>query len=81
MLKALVLMTSILALPATATAELWGSSKSGTYHLASCRYVEKIRKEYRIKFTDAAAAKKAGYRPCETCRPPGGGNIPLKPVK
>lgn len=78
MIKTLVLMASLLVLPATASAELWGSSKSGIYHLASCRYVEKIRKEYRIKFPDAAAARTAGYRPCETCRPPGG-NIPRKP--
>ena len=80
MFKALVLLAALLVLPATASAELWGSSKSGIYHLASCRYVEKIRKEFRIKFPDSVAAKTAGYRPCETCRPPSG-NITRKPVQ
>ncbi|MBT0665192.1 hypothetical protein KI809_12870 [Geobacter pelophilus] len=57
-------------MPNTAYGGVWGSIKSKSYHLASCRYVKKTGKNNRIKFDSAVTARDAGYKPCEVCRPP-----------
>lgn len=80
-MKTVILSLVLTLLPAAVHAELWGSAKSGTYHIASCRYVKKIAKEYRIKFDSATAARDAGYKPCEVCKPPKTASATLPPAK
>lgn len=63
-----ILLTALLA--TTARAEFWGSSASNRYHFKRCQWTPKIRKEYLVRFDTADQAVKAGYRPCEKCRPP-----------
>lgn len=63
-----ILLTTLLA--GTALAEFWGSSSSNRYHFKRCQWTPKIRKEYLVRFDTADQAVKAGYRPCEKCRPP-----------
>lgn len=46
-----------------------GSKKADTYHFPSCRYAKAIKPENMLWFSSAAAAKKAGYKPCGTCKP------------
>lgn len=53
-----------------AWAEFWGSSSSNRYHFKRCQWTQKIMKEYLVRFDTADQAVKAGYRPCEKCRPP-----------
>lgn len=60
----------LMSFTTTALAELWGSTQSNSYHIASCRYVKKTLKANRVKFDSAADAAKAGYKPCEVCKPP-----------
>ncbi len=67
----LPLVLMLILLPAVAGAELWGSAKSRIYHQRLCRWLPQIKQEYRVSFPTVAAAQKAGYRPCGTCRPPG----------
>lgn len=72
----------VLSVAAVAYGEIWGSVKSKSYHLASCRYVKKTWKGYRIRFDSVADARTAGYKPCEVCKPPKGaapGTPPTKP--
>jgi len=64
-----LLAAMLLAQPASA--EVWGSSTSKVYHYKLCRWTAKIKKEYRVSFATPLAARKAGYQPCGTCRPPG----------
>jgi len=65
----LTVMILLLLVTQDGFAEVWGSSRSKSYHLASCRYVKKTSKDYRIKFASAQEAKEAGYNPCEVCKP------------
>ena len=67
----IMLTLLILLLPASLRAELWGSDRSTTYHIASCRYAKKIGREHRINFASAKEARAAGYKACEVCIPPG----------
>jgi hypothetical protein len=68
LLLAASLLTALLA--TTARAEFWGSSASNRYHFKRCQWTPKIRKEYLVRFDTADLAVRAGYRPCEKCRPP-----------
>lgn len=73
-IRRLILAATLSLLVQTAAwAELWGSAKSQVYHLPTCRFAAKILPENRVKFANADAARKEGYRPCGTCRPPEGG--------
>ena len=80
-MKTAILALALSLLPAAVHAEFWGSSKSGTYHIASCRYAKKIAKENRIKFVSAADARDAGYKPCEVCEPTKAAPIKQAPDK
>ncbi len=68
----LLLLTILLSslFVSTALAEFWGSSSSNRYHFKRCQWTQKIRKEYLVRFDTADQAVKAGYLPCEKCRPP-----------
>jgi len=70
LLLRILLTVLLVSFSTVARAEIWGSAKSKSYHLASCRYVKKTWKGYRVKFNSAADAGKAGYKPCEVCKPP-----------
>jgi methylphosphotriester-DNA--protein-cysteine methyltransferase len=64
------MLAVILLLPALSQAvTYWGSTKSKTYHRPACHWINKIKKQYRVSFTDPAEARSAGYHPCETCLP------------
>lgn len=80
-LLAILALAGLLLLQTPAWAELWGSAKSQVYHLPSCRFAAKIRVENRVKFANADAARKAGYRPCEVCQPPKGAQPTLDQKK
>jgi methylphosphotriester-DNA--protein-cysteine methyltransferase len=67
---ALLLMVLLLC-ATTAWGEVWGSTKSKAYHRKLCRWMGQVKPEYRIGFATPLAARKAGYHPCATCRPPG----------
>ena len=73
-----LLVAAILAilLPPMAYAEVWGSSRSKVYHHKLCRWNAQIRQEYKVSFASPLEARKSGYQPCETCRPPG-----IEPVR
>ncbi|MDZ7672808.1 MAG: MBL fold metallo-hydrolase [Halanaerobiales bacterium] len=47
-----------------------GSKESDKYHYPNCRWVEKILEKNKIWFSSVNDAKKAGYKPCGTCKPP-----------
>lgn len=49
--------------------EFWTSAKSNRYHLPSCRYAKKIKKEYLIIFETPEEAIDARYVPCKVCLP------------
>jgi hypothetical protein len=68
----LILVLLVLLLWVTAAgAEVWGSSKSRVYHKKLCRWMGQVKPAYRLSFATPLAARKAGYQPCATCRPPG----------
>jgi micrococcal nuclease len=47
-----------------------GSVKSDVYHYPSCGYVDTIKPENLIWFSDSNDARSKGYRPCKRCSPP-----------
>ena len=51
-------------------AEFVASKNATTYHYPTCRLAKKISEANLIKFANPAEAKKAGYQPCKTCKPP-----------
>lgn len=71
MRKILLLCLALLLFAAPARAEVWASSRSKVYHKKLCRWLGKVKPEYRLSFATPLAARKAGYQPCGTCRPPG----------
>ncbi|NUN94546.1 MAG: hypothetical protein HUU16_00080 [Candidatus Omnitrophica bacterium] len=44
-----------------------GNKSSRVYHSASCRHVERIRRENVVQFPSPTSAQAAGYRPCKVC--------------
>ena len=45
------------------------SSKSNVFHLPSCRSAARISADNLISFASREEAEKAGYRPCQVCKP------------
>ncbi len=43
------------------------SKNSNKYHLPSCRWAERIKKENQICFSSREEAESRGYQPCGTC--------------
>ena len=54
----------------SAFSEYWGSSASDKYHYRNCWWARMIKKGYLVRFATAEEAFRAGYTPCEKCRPP-----------
>jgi hypothetical protein len=50
--------------------EYVGSKTSNKYHYPTCKWVKEIKQHKIIKFSSPDEAKKAGYIPCPTCKPP-----------
>ncbi len=71
MTRMTLVLVVLLLCAATARAEVWGSTKSKVYHYRLCRWMGQVKPEYRLSFASPLAARKAGYQPCGTCRPPG----------
>ena len=71
MMRMMGVLMMLLLFATTACAEVWGSTKSRAYHKKLCRWMGQVKPEYRISFATPLAARKAGYQPCGTCRPPG----------
>ena len=69
-MKWLLLALLLFMNAATVYGEVWGSTRSKVYHQRLCRWNAQIKPEYRTSFSSPAAAVKAGYKPCEKCRPP-----------
>jgi hypothetical protein len=69
--RLVLVLLALLLSTATARAEVWGSSKSRVYHKKLCRWMGQVKPAYRLSFASPLAARKAGYQPCGTCRPPG----------
>lgn len=46
-----------------------GNSSTMKLHLPDCSYVEKIKPENRVEFTDRQEAIDKGYEPCKVCKP------------
>lgn len=59
-----------MAVCANAAQEYVGSKTSNKYHDPACQWVIEIKQHKIIKFSSPEEAKKAGYIPCPTCRPP-----------
>ncbi|SNB46747.1 Ada metal-binding domain-containing protein [Geobacter sp. DSM 9736] len=70
MKKLLLPLILLLLLPAVALAEFYGSTGSNKYHFKECRWTKRIAKENLVTFRASVEAGKAGYVPCETCKPP-----------
>ena len=70
-MKGFLLFVAILALfvPPALGAEYWGSKQSNKYHLPTCKWAQKIKRENLVVFHSPEEAEKAGYRPCRVCRP------------
>ena len=45
------------------------SKNSTVFHRPSCKWVERIKEENRIRFTTREEAIEKGYRPCKVCEP------------
>lgn len=46
-----------------------GSDTTGIFCLPTCHRARRITAAHRFDFTDAAEARRSGYRPCLVCRP------------
>lgn len=71
MVRMVLVLLVLLLCAATAHAEVWGSTRSRVYHKKLCRWMGQVKPAYRLSFATPLAARKAGYHPCGTCRPPG----------
>jgi len=47
-----------------------GSITSNKYHYPGCKWTAQIRPDNLLKFSTTEEARKRGYKPCPTCRPP-----------
>lgn len=81
MKRLLVALSLLVLLPVMAWADFYGSAKADKYHLKECRWAKRIAKENLVTFKTSADAVKAGYQPCETCKPPVPEKRPASPVK
>ena len=57
------------AADAKAAGEYWGSAKGTTYHRPSCQWAQKTKPPNRVVFKSKEEAVKAGYHPCNDCKP------------
>lgn len=48
---------------------LVGSDTTGVFCLPTCRHAKRITDPHRVEFRDERRATRAGYRPCQVCRP------------
>jgi len=71
MVRVTVILMALLFCATAVRAEVWGSTKSRAYHRKLCRWMGQVKPAYRISFATPLEARKAGYQPCGTCRPPG----------
>jgi hypothetical protein len=53
-----------------APVDLVGSITSNKYHYPGCKWAAQILPDKLIRFSSIAEARKRGYIPCPTCRPP-----------
>ncbi len=51
------------------TGQYLGSLKGKKYHLPTCKWAKKIKKENQIWFSSKKEAEKARYQPCGYCKP------------
>jgi methylphosphotriester-DNA--protein-cysteine methyltransferase len=52
------------------TEAIVGCKETKLYHKADCKWVKEVDKAgTRVDFKSVAAAKKAGMKPCEDCKP------------
>jgi methylphosphotriester-DNA--protein-cysteine methyltransferase len=51
-------------------AEYRGSTQSTKYHYPSCRLAQNINASNLVKFSTPEAANRAGFDPCQICKPP-----------
>jgi serine/threonine protein kinase len=54
---------------AEAGVRLIGNSKTGKYHLASCRHLDDVAEVNRVKLASAVEAAQKKYKPCKDCKP------------
>ncbi len=47
-----------------------GSDTTHVYCYPSCHHAQRITARHRVTFADETRAHRAGYRPCQVCRPP-----------
>ncbi len=71
MVRMTIILLALVLCATAVRAEVWGSTKSRAYHRKLCRWMGQVKPAYRISFPTPLAARKAGYQPCATCRPPG----------
>ncbi|MBI4962486.1 MAG: hypothetical protein HY913_04355 [Desulfomonile tiedjei] len=60
----------VLALPLSAMADFWASRQSNKYHHPSCVWAKRIKAANLVVFKTPAEAVRAGYLPCNVCKPP-----------
>ena len=67
--------------PAEATApfKYVGSKTSDKYHYPGCKWAAEIKPQKRLNFSSTAEARKQGYTPCPTCRPPASDQVKTGP--
>lgn len=63
--------TEALADRVTRGVRLTGSDTTHIYCNPTCRDARRTTPRHRVEFSDATAARAAGYRPCRHCRPGG----------
>ncbi len=51
-------------------ADFWASPHLRIYHYPKCRWARKINPIDLIVFKNADEARRKGFVPCKTCRPP-----------
>jgi hypothetical protein len=82
--RARVVAATVTAAPAgLEPGGLYSELNSSTYHLAACRWAQRMSAQRRIRYASADAAKRAGKRPCFMCMsdkankglPGGGGKV------
>src|SRR5262249_5759625 len=47
----------------------FGSDTTRVFCFPSCRHARRVMAHHRVEWASEAAARRAGYRPCNVCRP------------
>ena len=66
----LTVLILIFIFPFVSFAEYWVASDMKVYHFPGCGLAVKIKPENKVVFKDLKSAIKAGYVPCNFCKPP-----------